>query len=1003
MPYVQLQMSADKFLAMFREGLQAQLVGLLDAEFPVDSAALMIDRVDILPTTSVDDSQQASTVILWGDYQNAPQGTPVDRTRYVIVQPLTLHPVLLLDSGTPTPTLQPLPGVPATLRVAVDAWSAADWVPRLFLEPQSFAIDAAPSIPGVPPALVTQVLTQVQQQVIGSLKATSRELTPETPLGKLDYVNTGLAFDQQKSRMAILMQSRPSIEARVWVWRLFHGRHLDDLLQSGLLRHDWAQSMDSWLVEQGAVQAVEQGLKEKADELKATAIPAAKWSNPGGKARMSVFVPIEQNAPDPLSGVVDLDVHSEIAWDAVPVDTMQMTMAMSAVVTGASFSLILLATAGVVLGVALTSGIAWAFFGPLSGMVLGAAIGTGLALLNTIKGPSLSPGSVPGMTCTEGPVQTHDSSTKFTQDITCTKVAGQRFSLEGGRSVRMLLNEVRGLPSAMVTSGAIELPPPQSVGFTIETAPMRWLEPSFPCSASFITLLALHRGGHLGLRARGQISVVPHHQSSPVEVRSATLRSADPRGVLDGITVEAWGVVYVHIRYDAQFQNAPYPFWILLHTTKGVRLVKVDPPPPITEAEKDQRTLGGILDSISDCYAKSAPFYVELQGINIKWIPDPPPDFREVELLWNVRVRGLAAGERVQVSGPDQRAVATIHSTARGEAAFVGSFPPALGRRLSLQRVRSTAAGISQPMQTRMSSGQPPTRTVSLDAIERLLADCNCAQHIEIEQTVLLHRSHVEVPGPLRHLLLDRLGNLPCLVAIGRDESLTVIDVSEPARPTYLCSLPAVGVRGAVVLGDSLLVYGDFGLIEAAWPITPSGRCGCGDRRSHALDRWQASRWMDAPVRKVRRHGSVLYVQGDTAVDAVTSSGHRIGVVVDASCQDIEVVGNHLYALVGGMIQVFRIEGADGFCTIATFEENGATGLSAPSFGVRGGYLFVRSATTGRLLDVANPASPELVSRHDADPVWARAVMLRSTIAISDGYDTIAICTTEASARGEIE
>jgi hypothetical protein len=164
MPYVQIQMSTDQFLAMFREGLQAQLVAVLDREFPVGPAKVMIDRVNVLSTTSVDDSEQTSKPFVWGEYQSDPRGIdpPVDGTSYVIVQPLTLHPALLLDEGTPTPTLQHLPGVPATLKVAVDAWRDADWVPRLFLQPQSFTIDSAPALPGVPDAVVTQVLAQVQ-------------------------------------------------------------------------------------------------------------------------------------------------------------------------------------------------------------------------------------------------------------------------------------------------------------------------------------------------------------------------------------------------------------------------------------------------------------------------------------------------------------------------------------------------------------------------------------------------------------------------------------------------------------------------------------------------------------------------------------------------------------------------------------------------------------------------------------------------------------------------
>ena len=249
MAFIQLQISRDKFLEILRAGLQEHIPKLLDAEIPLPFGVLLLDRVEVLPDTVIDDSRQDTVGIQFEDRYSTAISADVPRNRYVAVQPLRLSAVLVVDAGTAAPFFQALPQVDGTLRVEFDAWSSADWVPRLFLTPESFTLDPLAPVPGVDPVALLAAKQQVEHQIKPLLGGSSQailkdSLLGDNPWGKLDYINTGLAMDPELTRIVVLMQSRPEPEFLVEVWRAFHSRQLGDLHQDGDVQYQWAQAAD---------------------------------------------------------------------------------------------------------------------------------------------------------------------------------------------------------------------------------------------------------------------------------------------------------------------------------------------------------------------------------------------------------------------------------------------------------------------------------------------------------------------------------------------------------------------------------------------------------------------------------------------------------------------------------------------------------------------------------------------------------------------------------------
>lgn len=971
MSFIQLQISRDQFLEIFRSGLRKQIPTLLDAEIPLPfTGTLLLDGVEVLPETLIDDTQQATAGIQFEERFSNAISADVPRNRYVAVQPLRLAPVLLTGEGTPTPVFQTLPQVGATLRVEFDAWSGADWIPRLFLTVQSFTLDPLPPLPGVDPTVLEAAKQQVEQQIRPLLGGSSQALLKDSllgdnPWGRLDYINTGLAMDRELTRVVILMQSRPAPEFLVNAWRIFHARQLDDLLQSPDVRYHWAQTADSYILEQAVIYELEKFLNRSGSEIRATRNVQATWTNPGGGARISVFFPAETNAPDPFAGTIDFEIRSAIVFSAVPPDTLRTSMATLVVETGEPIGMSLAMVGFVLVGYSIPG------IGVLTPLVL-RLVCEGL-INGMLDGVTLSPGSSLGMVCTESRVQNISSAglTAFLQEATCEKAASMSFPVGGGRSIAMRLLEVRGLPKAMVLAGSFAMPDPVGHGFDIEVLDFRWSAHRFPCGV-WVAGLPLGTFDTGEVTARAQIYLTPHRDET-ADIRSARIVSADPRGVVTNIAVQSRNVE-IALKFDTDYLAAPYPFWVLLHTTGGVRLLQIAPPPAMSAAEAERLVRDALARSISDCYALSDPFYRLGNRIHPKWIPDPQPGLSGVRLLWVVRANGLVAGERVQVTVDDGTELSEVRASQRGVAPFAGLLPLDQGRSLGLQRL-----------------GEEFHSADLRDEFRKPERCCSKAQYLDIEQSVWVERARIGFGEPAGDFDLEHVGGMPALL-VPTQSWLNIIDLSDPAAPRRSASFPVEGVRGAMAASGGVLVWGDGGLQHRRLVNLPG-------RREDEHCESPCRRISRNEVRRVCRNGGRYLVLNADRLELYDRDRECHSALLEGSWKDCAILAGHLFLLGEGIIEVFRLVGTDTPQTVALFEAPGASRLVTPAVGPVKAYLYAGLSQGGTLWDVNDPSAPGLVSRHEDDPFWAAARRSGSTMVLREDARTLSIHTLEQSAR----
>jgi hypothetical protein len=128
---------------------------------------------------------------------------------------------------------------------------------------------------------------------------------------------------------------------------------------------------------------------------------------------------------------------------------------------------------------------------------------------------------------------------------------------------------------------------------------------------------------------------------------------------------------------------SPYPCLVLIQTNGGARVVSFGIPTGLTPAQSDKLQKDHSIYVIS-CYKLVNHFWGS--GLDPKWIPDPPPDDRWLQ-LWQVEVRGLSEGEQVGIVDEKGRILASGQPGNSGTA-FAQSVREPLGSRIGIVRLR---------------------------------------------------------------------------------------------------------------------------------------------------------------------------------------------------------------------------------------------------------------------------------------------------------------------------
>jgi hypothetical protein len=128
----------------------------------------------------------------------------------------------------------------------------------------------------------------------------------------------------------------------------------------------------------------------------------------------------------------------------------------------------------------------------------------------------------------------------------------------------------------------------------------------------------------------------------------------DPQGAFPASAIRATpSPLPVRVTIDvpvpsATYYAAPYPCDLLAVTTGGIRLVRLDPPPVLTQQDID-KMIGLLILALGNCEQLVDPWFLRFRRYNPKWSVDPPFG-EQVEHIWQIEISGLQEGERVTLA-----------------------------------------------------------------------------------------------------------------------------------------------------------------------------------------------------------------------------------------------------------------------------------------------------------------------------------------------------------------
>ena len=178
----------------------------------------------------------------------------------------------------------------------------------------------------------------------------------------------------------------------------------------------------------------------------------------------------------------------------------------------------------------------------------------------------------------------------------------------------------------------------------------KWQPPKVSCGAASLALVALFQQSPSGFALLHAEAIIDKEGTTPIHLCGFSVMN-DKVGAFPvaGIRVDAGpaGIAfYLNIPIPpASYYQAGnlYPCDLLVRTTAGTRLLRIAPPPQITQADIDKLATQ-LLVKVGDCHQLVDPWFNLHSGYNPAWSVDPPFDAR-IDHLWQFEVTGLRTGD----------------------------------------------------------------------------------------------------------------------------------------------------------------------------------------------------------------------------------------------------------------------------------------------------------------------------------------------------------------------
>lgn len=929
MSIVEFQVRTSTFLAAQRNFLRSLQI----CPPPPSPEGVVLDKVEFGNNTIRHNVDERFS-ILYDSLTSYAPGSDVWGYQTQIAQDVTIHVTTIQDVlSHPNQAPATLIALRGTLVFDLDFFSLEE---DCFLTTRLKALEPGP-LPALPPNLpvtLDQLLARAESSLRASIpqKAVPAGLTSLTSLFT-KFVNAGVSVDEQLQTIAFRAQIGGSHPGTVTRWQdFFEGKFSDRLVGA-----DWSIFIDAGLITEFVKLRINQ-LLDEADIDHLQTFVGCTYSNGGGKAVFTLKVEGIYDLPDPL-GTIFRDVNLPMEVSVAGSNTLQLS-----------------ADYGEVLGLIHSFDMIEFLLPSLSSGIEGllqVAIGSALTEVNKSDA---------------APYCQKVSSTV----VQCTKSVQVPSILTGTTSVLTGLNALDDGFAMAGTMRSSDLSPSAIRAIIRE---FKFRAPEISCSTASIALVAAFRENPAGANVLHAEAVVDNQGTTPIFLCGWTVSNdglgAFPRAA---IRVDA-GPAAISFTLNMPTPPAgyfqlpkPYPCDLLVTTTGGTRLLRIQPPPKITQADLN-KLAAELLVKVGNCKKLMNPWFEQYKpgwGLSDAHIESP------LDHLWQVTITGLDAGQSMSLVNSSKREL--VRATAQTGAPLRMSALVAPSAKNELTVVRR---GAGNPQRLMVQA-----KSTKADKAKPHMED---GRGIEVSQYQIVQLGSISLNAECRAVQATTILSTACIVTVLLD-GLRAYDLRNPRRPVHIRSWSIPGIRGVLTWQGALLYFGEEGF---GW-INDRGE----------QQRATLSRCSSKPIVDVTSAGRSLYAVGEDRLEiysaglCLTASEPLHGARCVTRTAGKLVVGGRQGLCVhditdalhprcgpslGGLDvkQVARPLGSEAGTILASLEDGSALLLNIassaiqetaafpqiPWFGgcLRLGELLVRIGSNGRSLDVGRFAAAGVV------------------------------------------
>ena len=759
MSILEFQLNTPAFLAAQRNALRS--LQICPSPSP---GAVLIDKIEFGNNTIRHNVDEEFTV-LFDSLTSTLPGRNTDGFQTQIAQDVTVF-VTTLQDVLSHPNQPPATIIQVHGTLVFDL----DFVPNVeecYLQTRfkTLEVGQLPALPPNSPVTVAQLVGLAETFLRASIpsKSVPAGLNKLTTLFST-FVNAGISVDTSLQRIAIRAQIGGNNDASFFRWQQFFKGDFPDRLEGA----DWSFFIDAGLLTEFVKVKVNQ-LLDEADIDHLQTFVGCNYSNDGGKAVFTLNVEGIYDLPDPLSTIYR-NVHLPMEISVVGPNTLQL---------GADY--------GEVLDLIHSFDMIEFLLPSLSNGIEGIIQVAIDSALTDVNNSDIAP------YCKK--VSSHE--------VQCTKSV-QLPQISSGTSA--LLTKIVALEFGFAVAGTMRSTNLLPTSINTFVREFKFGAPSISCSVASIALVAAFQQNASSARVLHAEAVVDNQGTTPIylctwSVMNDTLGAFPPADIR--VDAEPSAISFsldLRLPPPAYFDlQLPYPCDLLVITTAGTRLLRIQPPPKITQADID-KIVAQVLVKVGDCEKLTVPWFEKYKpGWGLVEVETGTP----FEHLWHVTMTGLDPGQTISLVGSSQQELVRATARAGTPLQISALVAPSILNELTVVRQGAIHVGPQA-----LKAHGPANADQSHESYK--------GRGIEVSQYQIAQLGAIPLNEECQSVQAATILGDASVLAVLRD-GIKAYDLSNPRRPLQIRSWTIPGIRGVFTWQGALLYFGEegFGWINA--------------------------------------------------------------------------------------------------------------------------------------------------------------------------------------------